>query len=148
MRAWVTRCLTTAAVAGALLGSVTVGAQASTQGPAAESGRCKGFVEVERHELRNSFHSLIGTVVLYWNGTYQMNCVATFKSAAYGVATPTSAYVCTKTGGKEVCSIDKGSFRYLAETHPLKSPGCVRWGGSVTGIDGFKVEVNKPYGHC
>ncbi|MFD8492620.1 hypothetical protein [Amycolatopsis sp. NPDC059657] len=148
MRAWVTRCLTTAAVAGALLGSVTAGAQASPQGPVAESGRCKGFVEVDRHELRSPAHALYGTVVLYWNRTYQMNCVVTYKSAAYGVATNTNAYVCTKTNGKEVCSIDKGAFLFLAETHPLKSPGCVRWGGLATGIDGFSYAVNKPYGHC
>lgn len=148
MRAWVTRALTGMAIAGALLTTLTTGAQATPQGPAAESGRCKGFVEVDRAELRSPAHSLYGTVVLYWNGTYQMNCVATFKSAAYGVATNTSAYVCTKTGGKEVCSIDKGAFRFLAETHPLKSPGCVRWGGSATGIDGFTYAVNKPYGHC
>jgi len=156
MRAFVTRCLTSVAVVGTLVAALAPGAQAapaaqaapphSVSVAAADNPCGPGYGESDRAEIRDGSNSLFGTVVLYWNGTYQSNCTVTYKSAAYGVVTRTNAYVCRQSDGK--CSINDGGFRYEADTDPLKAPGCVRWGGLVTGIDGRVLAVNKPWGHC
>ncbi|GLZ77238.1 peptidase M23 [Actinorhabdospora filicis] len=81
-----------------------------------------------------------GKVYLLYNASSKYNCVVTLKHRSLDTATATSSYL-EPDGASRVT--DSGNFGWYAGPVRAYAPGCVKWGGSVSG-----VAYNSPSEHC
>ncbi|WP_205706650.1 M23 family metallopeptidase [Kineococcus vitellinus] len=99
-----------------------------------------GFRAIDWAYLRGSAGVHQGTVYLAWNASTSNNCVVTVKHRNRSASSATSAYL-EPAGSKR--STDSGSFTSYAGPVTRSSPGCIRWGGAISG-----VTYNSPSEHC
>lgn len=81
-----------------------------------------------------------GKVYLLYNASNSYNCVVTLKHRSLGTNTATAAYL-EPAGATRVT--DSGSFGWYAGAVKAYAPGCIKWGGSASG-----VAYNSPSEHC
>jgi hypothetical protein len=134
-------CVALVSTAVPLFGSATAHAA-----PPASSCGGAGWTEIDGRELwkRGTAPSL-GAVILYYGNGY--NCTITYKSAAVGVPTYVSAFICRQSDGK--CVIHGGDATHAVWTGALHAPGtCVKWGGGVTEAGGWREYWESGWEHC
>lgn len=81
-----------------------------------------------------------GTVYLLYNASNAHNCVVTVKTRSVGTPVETAAYLEPEGRAR---ATDSGSFLYYAGPVDRPAPGCIRWGGAISGVG-----YDSPSEHC